>query len=777
MFDWRGALLRRLARRFHIGDDILRHLSTFQRLGQRFEIEAPAEMLPVGARTLARALRTRAAPQIRPDWVWPYWLQRQLDPTSPSFVPRGHLPFATNMTHRNWTAVGNPGSPWEAIVDPAGLVTPAPDSWSLDWWVGTGDGTWVLPSQLRAPEQRLAGGVPIVETVVRLGDDSEAPEAAVQRVYATKDAGGEVVVVEVDNTSDRPLEIAFALRPYNPEGLAVVEDLRVERDRILADGAPAVLLPEPPERVAASTYLDGDCLHQVTSGARGEPPVSVHDPAGLAQAAAVYRLAPGERVVAGVPLAPGPASRTRHTAAAATVRAADSGEVRRRWQRDLDRGMRVRLPDRGLQEAVDANRAYLLLLHDPGSITAGPATYHRFWFRDAAYQVVALDRWGLHEEAADVLVSYPDRQRHDGFFYSQWREWDANGAAIWAIAEHHRLTGDEELLRRLLPCVRRGVNWIDRTRREHRTERGELRGLLPAGVSAEHLGPFDYYYWDDFWCLRGLVDGAELAEHAGNAQAAAAIRATAEEFRADILASIEAALAGEDERFIPAGPYRGVDAGMIGSLVACAPLRLLDPDDPLVAGTVDQIRRRYTLGDAFYQAIAHTGLGTYLTLQLAFVELARHDPVAWRRVRWLLDVATPTHTWPEAIHPRMGGGCMGDGHHGWAAADLLNVMREVLVTEDRQDGLALLPVLPPEWRGQEVEVREAPTHAGRLSYRLWWEGTTPCLEWQWHDRHDRHEGRGRLRAPGLDPGWSTTEPVGKVRLAGADSSSSSRSRT
>ena len=54
--------------------------------------------MPVGARTVFRALRTRAAAQIGPDWVWPYWLERQNDPTSPAFVPRGHLPFLTNVT-------------------------------------------------------------------------------------------------------------------------------------------------------------------------------------------------------------------------------------------------------------------------------------------------------------------------------------------------------------------------------------------------------------------------------------------------------------------------------------------------------------------------------------------------------------------------------------------------------------------------------------------------------------------------------------------------------
>ncbi|MBW3659288.1 MAG: hypothetical protein KY457_11665, partial [Actinobacteria bacterium] len=128
-------MLRHLARRFSIGEDILGHLSTFQRLGEAFEVEAPQEMLPVGARTVARALRSRAAPQIRPDWLWPYWMERQLDPHDEAFVPRGHLAVMTNLTHRNWTSIGNLWSPWEAIVDPTGLVTPWYDGWSIDWWV------------------------------------------------------------------------------------------------------------------------------------------------------------------------------------------------------------------------------------------------------------------------------------------------------------------------------------------------------------------------------------------------------------------------------------------------------------------------------------------------------------------------------------------------------------------------------------------------------------------------------------------------------------------
>ena len=35
-------------------------------------------------------------------------------------------------------------------------------------------------------------------------------------------------------------------------------------------------------------------------------------------------------------------------------------------------------------------------------------------------------------------------------------------------------------------------------------------GLLPSGFSAEHLGPNDFYYWDDFWSVTGLKAAAFL---------------------------------------------------------------------------------------------------------------------------------------------------------------------------------------------------------------------------------------------------------------------------
>jgi hypothetical protein len=197
------------------------------------------------------------------------------------------------------------------------------------------------------------------------------------------------------------------------------------------------------------------------------------------------------------------------------------------------------------------------------------------------------------------------------------------------------------------------VHWIDKKRRAGKGRRPDaaVAGLLPAGVSAEHLGPFDYFYWDDFWGVAGLRAGAEVLRAVDRPDVAA----EADRFASAMWADLERSLALTAERLgtdaVPAGPRRRIDPGAIGSLVACAPLDLLPSGDTRIVATADLIRSRFMLEDgrAFYQGISHTGLGTYLTLQLAAVELRDGDRRCLDRLAWMLDAATPTWTWPQAV--------------------------------------------------------------------------------------------------------------------------------
>ncbi len=763
----RSWMVRRLLGRLRIDDDTVRHLSTFQRLGETLEIQAPGEMLPIGARTVFRALRTRAASQIGVDWVWPYWIRRQIDPASPAFVPRGHLPFLSNVTSRNWTMIGNVGSAREAVVDPRGLVSTWHDGWSLDWWIGAED-RWHVPANEANVRQTLVGDSPVVETRMRVpGGD------IIHRAYAVRataaDGGEELAIVEIENDSAVPVALALAVRPYDAEGLSVIERIGLHGTTVTVDGRVAMLLPREPNAVAASTFLEGDCSTAVFAGdTHTSFPADLRDEAGMAQAAFVYPLPHRTTLRVALPIEPQPRTRLHGRLRRRVQRAPgfpgslpSAEQVANGWKTHTDRGMRLVLPDERLQSAVDANRRYMLLFHDGVDITPGPRTYHRFWFRDAAYLLAALDRYGFHDEAREVLASFPSRQHHDGFFFSQRLEWDANGAALWALGLHWDLTRDASLLEALAPSIGGGVQWIDKKRRSRRRSDPALAGLLPAGISAEHLGPHDYFYWDDFWALAGLRDGARMLAAAGEDEAAATARSFLEAMTADVRASMRRTAERLGTDAVPAGPRRRMDNGAIGSLAAVWPLEILPADDPAMRATADVIRDRFCIDEAFYQGISHTGLGTYLTLQLAFVELLAGDRRALDRLEWFLANATPTWTWPEAIHPRVPGGCMGDGHHGWAAAELLSFVRTMLVRETA-DGLALASMLPETWYGQGLEVHDAPTRVGLLSFAIRWHGERPALLWEL-DPHDPDR-TVVFTAPGLDPSWRSTDLRGEALL-------------
>jgi hypothetical protein len=118
----------------------------------------------------------------------------------------------------------------------------------------------------------------------------------------------------------------------------------------------------------------------------------------------------------------------------------------------------------------------------------------------------------------------------------------------------------------------------------------------------------------------------------------------------------------------------------------------------------------------------------------------RLEPAGWQRVRSRLDAASPTMAWPEGPGP------------------FLLEVRSLLAHEGADGTVSLLPELPPGWAGKGLEVHDAPARGGRLSFAVRWHGDRPALLWE------GERAGTRLRAPGLDPSWSTTDRRGEALL-------------
>lgn len=89
---------------------------------------------------------------------------------------------------------------------------------------------------------------------------------------------------------------------------------------------------------------------------------------------------------------------------------------------------------------------------------------------------------------------------------------------------------------------------------------------------------------------------------------------------------------------------------------------------------------------------------------------------------------------------------------------VLRRVRDALVHEAADRSIELVRELEPAWVGQGIEVHDAPTRQGRVSYAVRWHGERPALLW------DCERSGVRLRAPGLDATWSTREQRGDALL-------------
>jgi hypothetical protein len=739
------SFLKFLAARFNIPGDALDYFFASGHIGRGAEtiLPFPAELIPIGARLVTRGwINNKFFPSNR-DWILPYWAECQFNPHNPAFMPRGFNLYTINYTHRDWTMVGNLEREREAIVDPRGLVTPWLDGWSLDVWLET-DGALFVPSRL--PDTDISQslndtpGVPIVVT------EYQAMGLTVKtQVFGTEREGnGEFVAeqITVSNPTSAPKNamLYVAVRPFNPEGVALVKDIefvfpplsKTEEgwgggNAILVNHAIGVLLDKP-DAVACCNFEEGDVALTlpVTNGK-----TRAHCDAGLATAIAAYRieLGAGESKTLNVAMPMKRIERDDDDPSPITnLQSLDLNQLRTQtiaqWHDKLAQGMRVRLPDENLQNAFDANKAYLLLLHDGESITPGPYTYHQFWFRDAAYMLNALDKIGYHAESTQVVERFYRRVQKDGYLQATEGEWDSNGAAIWAMVENAKLTGDWNVVARNYWSLLRMASWINSKRQKSKgksikSERSLHYGLLPSGMSAEHLGPSDYFYWDDFWGLAGLREAALAAEVMKQTDDAKKLRANESAFRADIEASLAAVAQKIGRTAIPASPYRRLDAAMIGNLAALYPLRLFDANDARIVDTLTALRQYAWMEDTYFNHVGHSSFGTYLALHVAQCYLFQRNPDAWPIIQWLMRHATPTFTWAEGIHPITRHGNMGDGHHGWAVADLLLAVRNALLFEEG-DHLVITPAMPQDWTNETnvIKVENAPTYFGTVSYTI-----------------------------------------------------------
>lgn len=677
-------ILNRILSFFKIPPEAVKMFGAANDLSGLNKDNLPVELLPLNTIQFSRGLMNFTFFQTNLSWILPYWAEMQFNYNSFSFIPRSHLGMSMNVTQRNWTAVGNPDCITEPIVDPRGLITPYRNSWSIDVWYKTHDGI-IFPSKLPYVRQKLVEDLPLIETVIFSGGYEFS-----SKVYTYRGQ----LFIQPNCPPDINCSVIFSIRPYNPEGISLINHIvfNKSKNQFTVNKKDVINFNYAPVKVYCSGYADGDALSGLTEN---EDVYSSKCEFGLASAVAEFDVGKNNRdLVCSFSLDGIADPKINH-------QISDAAD---KWHELLSKGTMLSAPDEKLNSIYKFSLSSLLMFTDIDNITPGPFTYHQFWIRDAVYMINTLDKTGYSFLTGKIINNFKQYQDKRGYFRSQKGEWDSNGQVLWLIFRHAMLSGNYKILGDNFNSLLKSLNWIaDKRLKNKKYKKDPYFGLLPSGLSAEHLGAADFYYWDNFWSLAGISAFTEICGLLGmNNEAGKSIKLF-EDYLADVNASLRKVQKKYSINSIPASCTRGLDCGMIGSICALYPLQLFPDKDDNISNTADVIYSSFFFKGMFFQNIIHSGMNAYLSLQVAHSYLYAGNRKRFIKILYsVLEKASDTLTYPEAIHPFTGGGVMGDGHHGWAAAEIVSALRDAFIYENtvnsvRLNEYILLAGIPAGW--------------------------------------------------------------------------------
>lgn len=665
--------------------------------------------------------------------------------------PAGVLPKYLRRLQSYWTVFGAPDCHAQGLINEEGMIEVQRAGFALEPFV-LHDGRWLSWADARHSQSLDNGFVPVPSVLADFGKVALTVSATAVKAsnfwcawlrYEVKNAGNTPANLKLALLA-RPFQVVPPWQSYREfGGVHPIHRAEWMHGALCVDRSLWVI----PQRDAVGNvraWLQPSFFNVSTSVAQSV----VDDPSGLAQAEMIWDLplAAGESrsVFVAVPFDAIADDRVAPLKQAVVGLDGDSvfASVVARWRRQLEYSAAEVPAVEGFMQASRTSVAHILLNRDGAAIQPGPRRYARSWIRDGATMCAALLRTGNIDAVGEFLAWYAGFLREDGFVPCcvdregvDWLvEHDSHGQWMHAVAEYARFGGDSApvkmLVKNLLPSVIRAGQYVMALRASRLTDAyvsadatPELvgrRGLIPESVSHEgYLAQPVHSYWDSFWALKGLEDGAQLCRDFGERHWAEQFTQQAVHLRKCIRESIAQVIETRAIPHVP-GSVEWADADPTAS--ACA-VGQLGEKECFPAEAL-----RYTF-DGFLQlwrtrmadAATRTKYSAYdIRVINALLKLGRRKE-AWEIARIYLDDRRPCawNQWPEISWPDpQSPGHLGDLPHSWIGAEFVLAVR-ALFMDEQQNRLVIGQGIQEEWlMAQGISLKRWPTGWGELDMQV-----------------------------------------------------------
>jgi hypothetical protein len=401
------------------------------------------------------------------------------------------------------------------------------------------------------------------------------------------------------------------------------------------------------------------------------------------------------------------------------------------WKAKLAPATRFDLPDTRVMEAYRAWIAYSMLDTDTinGHVEPhdGSGFYEEMFGYSVALHNIAMDQFGLHQDAANALATQIHFQQPDGLYTQACGLCDP-GSFLAALAIHYQITNDRDWLKKVTPAIVKQCDWLIKQRAQSPRE-GMLKGLIKFRPYNDYPAP-TYNYLGNAWCARGMILCGEVLREIGDPHADQ-YAAEGEQYRKDVVASMEQSAfdAPDDgQKLLPMEPdtHRLLkmsknEGGDYWGLVASPVLAtdIMPPTAQPARWIVDMLEKREGLIAGvcqFDRGIDHAYTYGYLLNELKQNETRKTLLGFWSFLAF--GMTRDTYS-PVEVTMIQTGENQYTLPHLYSCTQQLRLLRAMLLREEG-DSLILGQGIPRDWlaKGKHVAINKAPTTFGQVSYRI-----------------------------------------------------------
>jgi hypothetical protein len=661
-------------------------------------------------------------------------------------LPPGYFPNWIYKRQVYWTVIGVDEDEDETIISTNGTIEPKKGSFSIMPYIFL-DGKLITAADCEV-RQSLENGylpVPSVEwnyqnLILR------------QKIFTSGSKGKSTTYVwyVLENTTPEIIKgkLYLSIRPIqlNPPwqygGLSEIREIEFKDNKnkslVKVNTKNALILLSKPDDFGALKFKEGDIISFLSEGRLPEAQI-VEDNEGFASAAAefAFELKPGTKrdIFFLLPLGDEINFKTFKFSTAKRKFRRALRQTIKLWKSQLKK-IQLDIPQEELANVLKANLAYLLINRDNVALEPGPRNYSRSWIRDGAVMSASLLRTGHYKEVKEYLDWVSQSQLITGEipcilesngerpqWSRDWKEYDGQGAYIFAIAEYYRFTKDKEFLEDKFPNVLKALKFLEKLRKERLVDRYKntvFYGILPESNSHEGYFPAQHSLWDDFWALKGWKEAQYIAQILGRSDLIDWMKKEEQGLRENLLKNIELVQKQKNIRYIP-GSFEKGDFDATSTAISVWPTE--------EAGYLPEEDLMYTLNNYYRNTFSprlKEGLkASYTPYEMrtatAYLMLGEKTK-ALNMLNYFLKDMRPREWkhWAEVVHddyerPQY----IGDMPHTWIGAIAINLIRSLFVYE-REDSLVLGAGI--DWRrvreNRLMVVKNLPTYFGKINYSI-----------------------------------------------------------